>query len=135
MLLSLLHLVQAACGAGLGGLNVGAEYAGSWVVPSLPGCQPWRDNAVGIRGPSARLLMAAFARMWRYVNGGGKIRNFLADRGKLDRLVSVEQLAAGDWDQVRPDLMRAIPQEFRMQRITDGLRRNEAGEHLATPVG
>ncbi|HEV8379646.1 MAG TPA: phospholipase D-like domain-containing protein [Tepidisphaeraceae bacterium] len=62
-------------GAGLGGLNVGAEYAGSWVVPSHPGCQPWRDNAVGLRGPSARLLMIAFARMWRYVNAGGKLRN------------------------------------------------------------
>ncbi|HEV8604988.1 MAG TPA: phospholipase D-like domain-containing protein [Tepidisphaeraceae bacterium] len=62
-------------GAGLGGLNVGAEYAGSWVVPSKPGCAPWRDNAVGLRGPSTRLLFIAFARMWRYVNFGGKLRN------------------------------------------------------------
>jgi len=62
-------------GAGLGGLNVGAEYAGSWVVPSSLGTSPWRDNAVGLRGPSARLLMIAFARMWRYVNAGGKLRN------------------------------------------------------------
>lgn len=62
-------------GAGLGGLNVGAEYAGSWVVPSSPGCEPWRDNAVGLRGPAARLLMFGFARMWRYVNSGGKLRN------------------------------------------------------------
>src|SRR3954471_20459240 len=50
-------------GAGLGGLNVGAEYAGSWVVPSMtPDCQPWRDNAVGLRGPAAKLLMTSFAR-------------------------------------------------------------------------
>jgi len=62
-------------GAGLGGLNVGAEYAGSWVVPSEPGCAPWRDNAVGLRGPATRHLFSAFARMWRYVNSGGKIRN------------------------------------------------------------
>ena len=62
-------------GAGLGGLNVGAEYAGSWVVPNKPACQPWRDNAVGLRGPAAKLLMIAFARMWRYVNWGGKISN------------------------------------------------------------
>jgi len=33
------------------------------------------DNAVGLRGPSAKLLMIAFARMWRYVNAGGKISN------------------------------------------------------------
>src|SRR5436853_2730741 len=44
-------------GAGLGGLNVGAEYAGSWVVPSAIGCSPWRDNAVGLRGRAARVLM------------------------------------------------------------------------------
>ena len=62
-------------GAGLGGLNVGAEYAGSWEVPSQVGCHPWRDNAVGLRGPTAKLLTIAFARMWRYVNGGGKIRS------------------------------------------------------------
>src|SRR4051812_11156306 len=63
-------------GAGLGGLNVGAEYAGSWVVPNqVMDCHPWRDNAVGLRGPAARLLMIAFARMWRYINAGGRIRN------------------------------------------------------------
>jgi cardiolipin synthase len=62
-------------GAGLGGLNVGAEYAGSWVVPTRPDCAPWRDDAVGLRGPSTRLLFIAFARMWRYVTRGGKLRD------------------------------------------------------------
>lgn len=62
--------------AGLGGLNIGGEYAGSWVVPSLrQGMDPWRDNAIGLRGPSARLLLIPFARTWRYVEQGGKLRN------------------------------------------------------------
>lgn len=60
--------------AGLGGLNVGAEYAGSWVVHSRRRDCPWRDNAVGLRGRAAQLLMAAFARSWRYIHQGGRIR-------------------------------------------------------------
>jgi len=47
--------------AGLGGLNVGAEYAGSWIVkPSQGPCDYWRDNAIGVRGPAARLLLNSF---------------------------------------------------------------------------
>lgn len=61
--------------AGLGGLNVGAEYAGSWVAPLGGGhCAPWRDNAIGIVGPSARLFLRPFARMWNYITTGGRIR-------------------------------------------------------------
>src|SRR5207247_2631877 len=50
--------------AGLGGLNVGAEYAGSWVTASgaakkedegeQGGCDFWRDNAMGLIGPAAQ---------------------------------------------------------------------------------
>ena len=44
--------------SGLGGLNVGGEYAGSWVVPSkAKECDLWRDNAMGIVGPASRLLL------------------------------------------------------------------------------
>jgi cardiolipin synthase len=68
-------LLVVFLGGVLGGLNVGAEYAGSWVVPGKLSRAPWRDNAVGLRGPSTRLLFIAFARMWRYVNSGGKLRN------------------------------------------------------------
>ena len=58
--------------AGLGGLNVGGEYAGSWVVQSkMKECELWRDNAMGIVGPSAKLLLQAFAQTWRYVHNGG----------------------------------------------------------------
>ena len=38
--------------AGMGGLNVGREYAGSWVIDTgSRACDFWRDNAIGIRGP------------------------------------------------------------------------------------
>lgn len=60
--------------AGLGGLNIGAEYAGSWVVAHNE-CAPWRDTAIGIRGPAARQLLVPFSRTWRYVQHGGKLRN------------------------------------------------------------
>lgn len=61
--------------AGLGGLNVGNEYAGSWVVkpPDSADFEAWRDNGMGIVGPSARPLLRAFARMWRYISTGGRI--------------------------------------------------------------
>src|SRR4051794_20048452 len=60
--------------AGLGGLNVGGEYAGSWVVPSSRHCTEfWRDNAIGVSGPGARLLLRSFANTWNYINKGGRI--------------------------------------------------------------
>ena len=67
-------LVVDGAVAGIGGLNIGAEYAGSWVVSGGAGvCEAWRDNAVGIVGPAARLFLQAFARSWRYVTHGGRI--------------------------------------------------------------
>jgi cardiolipin synthase len=36
--------------AGMGGLNIGTEYAGAWIVSDATG-EFWRDNAVGITGP------------------------------------------------------------------------------------
>src|SRR2546423_2007903 len=60
---------------GLGGLNVGAEYAGSWVVQSAAReCDLWRDNAIGIVGPSSRLLLHSFANTWKYIHSGGPVR-------------------------------------------------------------
>ncbi len=61
--------------AGMGGLNIGAEYAGSWVV-RLQAQQgdAWRDNGLSITGPGARVLLKSFANTWRYINRGGKIR-------------------------------------------------------------
>ncbi len=64
--------------AGLGGLNIGREYAGSWVVASAgshgSSCDFWRDNAVGLVGPAAKLLLQSFSNTWRYITHGGRIR-------------------------------------------------------------
>jgi cardiolipin synthase len=63
--------------AGLGGLNVGAEYAGSWVIQPSKGpgeCDFWRDTAIGVVGPSSRHFLRAFAKSWNYVQRGGRIR-------------------------------------------------------------
>jgi cardiolipin synthase len=61
--------------AGLGGLNLAGEYAGSWVVKSkLEPCEFWRDNAIGIKGPAARKLLQAFAKTWYYVTRRGRMR-------------------------------------------------------------
>ena len=62
--------------AGLGGLNVGGEYGGSWVSPSSKSaCEFWRDNAVSIQGPAARHLLKAFGKTWNYIGRGGRIHS------------------------------------------------------------
>ncbi|MGA2501533.1 MAG: phospholipase D-like domain-containing protein [Tepidisphaeraceae bacterium] len=60
--------------AGLGGLNIGDEYAGSWVSRRKPVREPWRDNALGIRGPLASLFQVIFASAWRYAVSAGRLR-------------------------------------------------------------
>jgi cardiolipin synthase len=45
-----------------GGINLGAEWA------PLHG-MPWRDDAIEVRGPSARSLRMAFYRVWRRMGG------------------------------------------------------------------
>lgn len=59
--------------AGIGGLNIGTEYAGSWIVSDATG-DFWRDNAIGIRGPGVALFHRAFRRSWEYVKRGGRMR-------------------------------------------------------------
>jgi cardiolipin synthase len=59
--------------AGIGGLNIGNEYAGSWIVSDVTG-DFWRDNAMGIRGPGAAPFHRAFRRSWHYVKRGGRMR-------------------------------------------------------------
>lgn len=62
--------------AGLGGLNIGGEYGGSWVIKSSKrkACDFWRDNAVGITGPGAAMFLKSFSRTWEYAHRGGRIR-------------------------------------------------------------
>jgi cardiolipin synthase len=62
--------------AWMGGLNIGGEYAGSWVVQSHKSpCDFWRDSAIGIEGPTARLYLNAFAKTWSYLQ---RRKNFKA---------------------------------------------------------
>jgi len=67
--------------AGLGGMNLGVDYSGSWIVKSaMAGSHAkepdlWRDNAIGIRGPAAGVLLESFKRTWNYVQHGGRIRS------------------------------------------------------------
>ena len=80
--------------AGIGGLNIGAEYSGSWIrQKSRKYCDAWRDSAVGIVGPGASLLMKAFSHSWSYVTHGGRMRRaeFAAnlEGGELGMLASV----------------------------------------------
>ncbi len=58
--------------AGVGGVNLGAEYAGSWIVRlrSRRVQEAWRDSAIGVKGPLARTLTGIFAQMWRYAHRG-----------------------------------------------------------------
>jgi len=61
--------------AGLGGLNLSGEYAGSWVVKSkMSPCDFWRDNAIGVKGPAARKFLQSFAKTWYYVTRRGRMR-------------------------------------------------------------
>lgn len=97
--------------AGIGGLNIGNEYAGSWIVrdadPATP-CDAWRDNGVGIVGPAARLFLNAFTRTWHYVIHGGRTRraeySAKLEHGELGVLASVPTLNSP----LRPNLCRLM---------------------------
>jgi cardiolipin synthase len=60
--------------AGLGGLNVGAEYGSGFLSPRARRCELWRDNAIGVTGPGAAMFAECFRRTWQYVHRGGVIR-------------------------------------------------------------
>jgi len=60
--------------AWLGGLNIGDEYAGPWIAGRAAlEVEPWRDTAVGLRGPVTRSLFQCFIASWRYLHTGGRI--------------------------------------------------------------
>ena len=63
---------------GVGGLNIGDEYAGPWVAGNQADLRfLLRDQGVLIEGPAARSLVRAFAATWHYVRSGGRIRRTL----------------------------------------------------------
>ena len=95
--------------AGIGGLNVGGEYAGSWVVPGTKGQgDAWRDNAMSIVGPASKLFLNAFARSWHYAIHGGRIRraeySAKTEAGDLAVLASVATLNSP----LKPNLCRLM---------------------------
>lgn len=65
--------------AGVGGLNLGNRYGGSWVakLARLDHQKLWRDAAMGIIGPSARNFARSFARTWHYCLHRGPIEQTL----------------------------------------------------------
>ena len=74
---------------GIGGLNIGNDYAGNWVDPDArvrPG-DMYRDSGVGIIGRHAAALHArAFRRTWQYVVKRGPMRRAtVADGIRLPR--------------------------------------------------
>ena len=108
--------------AGLGGLNVGAEYAGSWVVPLRGGsigrgkCDLWRDNAVGLVGPSSRLFVRAMRQTWGYVTRGGRI-------GKAEFYHNLD-FSQGDVAVLGSVPSRSSPLVGFIRRLIDGARKS-----------
>ena len=95
---------------GLGGLNIGDEYAAGWVAGDKAKLTNlMRDQAIGIVGPSARALTRSFAATWHYVRDGGRIRRTLYLHNiKLDRLphrsrLGKQRYKVPDNDTVRGD--------------------------------
>jgi len=84
----------------LGGMCIGDEWAGDGDTP------PWRDTAVEIEGPAARVLHATFARQWERC-GGSPLEvppsiNIDVERG--DAVVRI---------------IEGLPRQLRMYRVID----------------
>ena len=127
--------------AGLGGLNVGGEYAGSWVVRSKAAATDlWRDNAMGVVGPGARHFLAAFANTWNYVQRGGRIgraellHNCRFEEGELGIMASVpaarsrvtplaHELIAGARESIELTMAYFAPPDSLIDELCDAARR------------
>jgi cardiolipin synthase len=95
--------------AGIGGLNIGAEYAGSWVVPgSVADCDAWRDNGLGIAGPAVHMFLEAFIRSWKYVTHGGRIRRAEYSANLLDGELGVLASVPTVNSPLRPNLCKLM---------------------------
>lgn len=102
--------------AGMGGLNIADEYAGSWVAASdRPTEEYWRDTSIGIIGPSSRPLLRSFINAWQYTLHGGPIGRAQLSHG-LDNL---------------PALKRRVSQKIRRPHLPQELKRTE---NTANPV-
>jgi cardiolipin synthase len=94
--------------AWLGGLNIADEYGGPWIAgeAALRHIAPWRDTAVGLRGPCAETLFTAFKKTWNYLQHGGRIKRceHIHDGVDMDVLGTVACLNSP----LRPRLTRAF---------------------------
>lgn len=106
--------------AGLGGLNVGGEYAGSWVIKSSrqSAMKSWRDNAIGVVGPGADLFFQAYRNTWKYIERGGRIGRaayvhdpFSAELGVMATVPTINS-------PLRPFLMRLLREARRSILLT-----------------
>jgi cardiolipin synthase len=60
--------------AGLGGMNIGREWGGSWIIKKKKHKDDlWRDNAIGIAGPAVQHAVKSFANTWTYCIRGGRV--------------------------------------------------------------
>lgn len=103
--------------AWLGGLNIGDEYAGPWIVGlGELVVEPWRDTAVGLRGPAARQLFAAFKQTWKYTQHGGRIAQcaLFYDSEPFDILATVATLSS----QLRKRLTQSVRSARRSIQLT-----------------
>ncbi len=69
--------------AGVAGLNIGNDYAGTWVASDahIGPDEMWRDAGIGIRGPAAMMFARAFRATWQYCTRRGPIRRALYVEG------------------------------------------------------
>jgi cardiolipin synthase len=97
--------------AGLGGLNIAGEYAGRWVVANERRANdPWRDTAIGVRGPAAQSLLDCFGRTWNYIRSRGRINRTQMIELAPNRPVGVVATAPTMHSPLRPllhDLFRS----------------------------
>jgi cardiolipin synthase len=61
--------------AGLGGMNIGREWGGSWIIKAKKHRDDlWRDDGIGLAGPAVQHAVKAFANTWNYCIHGGRSR-------------------------------------------------------------
>lgn len=117
------HPIRALKVIGSGGAKAekvrplgGAGEAPDGAPTAAETCDPWRDTAVGIHGPAARMFREAFAHAWRYASSGGRIGKAqhvfnlfgerTADRDDIGVLASVPTMKSP----LRPWLCRVMGQ-------------------------
>ena len=125
-------VVADGTAAVIGGLCIGREWTGDGKR-----ILPWRDTAVGIRGPAAAVLDQAFARAWAVAGralpheeaagrvtpeGQGQVRVIVGEPGRERAYRVIELLAAGSMQRlwITDAYMLAPPRLFQALRDAAG---------------